>query len=129
MDIGLTKNGYLLILRRQSMEEIYNAVSQPIIIKFIIVILGAVFISIVGNILKKSLNKYVQDKENWYKTRKAINVMGYIIAAVYIIVILSENFGEITVLVGVVGAGLTFALQEVIISIAGWAAVLVGDIY
>lgn len=111
------------------MEQIVDVVSQPIIIKLIIIILGAILISILINILKNSLNKYIIDKENWYKTKKGINIIGYIIVFVFILVIFSGNFGEVTVLLGVVGAGLTFALQEVIISIAGWAAILVGNIY
>jgi len=43
--------------------------------------------------------------------------------------VFNEHLSGIAVAIGVVGAGLAFALQEVITSIAGWIAIIVGDFY
>ena len=68
--------------------------------------------------------------DNWYKTKKAINVIGYILTCI----IGSELFIEIvsvasrSCLAWPVQAS-RFALQEVIMSIAGWIAIVTGDFY
>ena len=41
----------------------------------------------------------------------------------------SDKLGGFTVAFGVAGAGIAFALQEVIASVAGWVAISVGNFY
>jgi len=43
--------------------------------------------------------------------------------------IFSDKLGNLTVAFGVAGAGIAFALQEVIASIAGWVAVSFSNFY
>ena len=43
--------------------------------------------------------------------------------------IFSDRLGQLTVIFGVVGAGIAFALQEVIGSFAGWVAISLGQFY
>ncbi|WP_333783394.1 mechanosensitive ion channel domain-containing protein [Nostoc sp. 'Peltigera membranacea cyanobiont' 210A] len=43
--------------------------------------------------------------------------------------IFSDNFRQLTVIFGVIGAGVAFALQEVIASFAGWVAISFGQFY
>ena len=45
-----------------------------------------------------------------------------------VIFVYSDKLGNVGVALGVAGAGIAFALQEVIISIAGWFSIMIGGI-
>jgi small-conductance mechanosensitive channel len=112
------------------MEEILNAIYfDPVIGKLIMALLGiAIILTIIG-VIKKSLTRYIKDQEYWYKTRKAVNLAGYIAVIIFLMVVYSDKLGGIPVTLGVASAGIAFALQEVIVSIAGWIAIMVGGIF
>lgn len=44
-------------------------------------------------------------------------------------IVFNDRSGQLTVIFGVVGAGVAFALQEVIASFAGWVAISLGQFY
>jgi small-conductance mechanosensitive channel len=46
-----------------------------------------------------------------------------------IMVVFSNRLGGLTMALGVAGAGIAFALQEVIVSFAGWLTIMVGGFY
>ena len=48
-----------------------------------------------------------------------MNFLGYVVAVLVIATIYSNRLGGFTVALGVAGAGIAFALQEVIASVAG----------
>lgn len=64
-----------------------------------------------------------------YHTRKIISFLSYFVVAVYIAGLFSDSLGKLTVILGVVGAGIAFALQEVIASFAGWITISFGQFY
>lgn len=80
-------------------------------------------------LIKKSLSRYVEDSELRYRLRKAVNVVGAVVALIGLTSIFSVRFSQFTVAFGVAGAGVAFALQEVIASVAGWLAVSFGKFY
>ena len=53
----------------------------------------------------------------------------YILNFILLIIIFSDKLGGLTVALGVAGAGIAFALQEVIGSFAGWLAIMFGGFY
>lgn len=55
--------------------------------------------------------------------------MGYFLGIVVVGTIFSERLSGLTVAFGVAGAGIAFALQEVIASVAGWIAITFGKFY
>jgi small-conductance mechanosensitive channel len=55
--------------------------------------------------------------------------VGYFLTIVLITVVFSDKLGGLTVAFGVAGAGVAFALQEVIASFAGWLAIMFGGFY
>jgi len=58
-----------------------------------------------------------------------VALSGYFLAVVGITVIFKDRLGGLTVAIGVAGAGIAFALQEVIGSVAGWIAISFGGFY
>jgi small-conductance mechanosensitive channel len=110
-------------------EGIKELLSNLLLTKVVIVLVGIIFIIIILRVLQKSITKYVKDQENRYKTRKMINIFGYVVALIFIAIVYSDQLGGITVVLGVASAGIAFALQEVIISVAGWISIMVGNIF
>ena len=102
----------------------FNATTR----KFIIALVGIVLIIGLLKIIKKNLFSHVKT-DNWYTTSKVINVVGYILILFLLGVVFNDRLGGITVTLGFAGAGIAFALKEVITSVAGWVGILFGGFY
>jgi small-conductance mechanosensitive channel len=103
--------------------------TDPTLQKFLILIAAIAFISLILRILQKSLSQYIESSEVRYRTRKFVKFLGFLLIVFIVSVLFSDKLGGMTVALGVAGAGVAFALQEVIASIAGWVAVSFGNFY
>jgi small-conductance mechanosensitive channel len=113
-----------------SMEEYLGIfIEEPLLRKLIIAVIGAVAIITLKNLIKVRVGRYIKDRNNSYRTKKAVNVLGYFVIAIFIMIVYSDSLGQVTVVLGIAGAGIAFALQEIIVSIAGWITILTSDIY
>jgi small-conductance mechanosensitive channel len=112
-----------------SLTNIQRWLADPTVSRLIEVAIGIVIIALVFRFISQSLSRYIQDTDTRYRTRKAINFMGYITMLLFAVFIFSDRLGQFTVIFGVVGAGIAFALQEVIGSFAGWVAISLGQFY
>ncbi|MCB0493846.1 MAG: mechanosensitive ion channel family protein [Cyclobacteriaceae bacterium] len=90
----------------------------------IVIIIRLAFIFLIRGIQKSK-----QDKDNKYKTRKILDATSYVVILLALLIAYSKNLGGISVALGVAGAGIAFALQEVIASVAGWLALMFGNFY
>jgi small-conductance mechanosensitive channel len=112
------------------MEEYINLVIEnPNVQRLIFVIIGVIIILTIKNLIRSRLGRYIKDQNNYYRSKKAISAVGYFLILLLISIIFRERMGTLTVFFGIAGAGIAFALQEVIVSIAGWIAILLTDIY
>jgi hypothetical protein len=114
---------------RSLLKLIQNWFSNPIIIKLMVICIGIVAINFIFRSLSRSLPRYIQDSEASYRLRKVITLIGYLAIALFITIVFSDRLGQLTVVFGVIGAGIAFALQEVIASVAGWLAISLGQFY
>jgi small-conductance mechanosensitive channel len=97
--------------------------------KLIWVIASLVVLWVVLRFVKRLLARSIQDTDALYKTRKATTLIGYILGVLIIITTFSSKLSSLTVLVGAVGVGIAFALQEIITSLAGWLALMFREYY
>lgn len=111
------------------LDDIVGVLSQPFAMQIIAVIVGVIVILIVRRFIEKRLNHYIKDPDSSYRTKKAVGIVGYFLIVLLISVVYRDRLGSLTVFFGIAGAGITFALQEVIVSFAGWLAILFSDIY
>jgi small-conductance mechanosensitive channel len=102
---------------------------DPTISRLIFATVGILVVIVVVRVLQRMLSKYVQDSSTRYRARKAATFFGYILAFVVVVSIYSDRLGGFTVAFGVAGAGIAFALQEVIVSIAGWFTIAFSRFY
>ena len=107
----------------------YRFYNDPTWGRILVVIAGLLILFIVNRIIKRTLLGYVKENETKYKLKKTVTFLIYVLAIVFISVVYSDKLSGITIALGVAGAGIAFALQEVITSIAGWFAVSIGRFY
>ena len=103
--------------------------AHPLIGRVVAVLLGLLVILVTIRILRGSIGRYVTDNDTRYRARKGVSFLGYLLAAGLTITIFSDRLATAGVVLGVAGAGIAFALQEVIASVAGWVAVSFGGFY
>lgn len=103
--------------------------SDPTVIKFITAIIGIFVINLVVHFSRRSLSKLIPDADMRYRFRKLITFVSYLVIALFLTIVFNDRLGQLTVVFGVVGAGVAFALQEVIASFAGWIAISSGQFY
>lgn len=102
---------------------------DPLVGKLVFLLLGITGIVIVIRFVRRNLARVINENSTHYQVRKLINFLGYFLVALLITVVFSDRLGGFTVAFGVAGAGIAFALQEVITSIAGWIAVTFSAYY
>ncbi len=97
--------------------------------KLVAVVVTLVVTFAVVRFAQRSIGRYVKDADTRYRARKFISFLGYIAALIIVATVFSDKLGGFTVAFGVAGAGIAFALQEVIASVAGWVAISLGNFY
>ena len=112
------------------MEEFVNTwLFDSTVGKIVAVFIAVAVIWTIIKIAKLRITGNIKSTDNRYRTRKLLDFTGYFLMIVLITVIYSDKLGGLTVALGVAGAGIAFALQEVIASVAGWLAILFAGFY
>ncbi|KIG15237.1 hypothetical protein DB30_05781 [Enhygromyxa salina] len=102
---------------------------NPTVGKIVAAIVAVILARGLAIALSSSVLGRIHDTTARYRARKMVALVSYLVAGVVITVIFSDKLGGLTVAFGVAGAGIAFALQEVIASLAGWVAVMFGGFY
>lgn len=89
---------------------------------YILILLLVVYFAVF--FIKKMLNRVIESTESKYRARKATNILGYVVIVFASLFIYSSQLGNFGMFLGVTGAGVAFALQEVIVSFAGWIFII-----
>lgn len=95
--------------------------------RIVIIIIGFFLILFLSYYLKKIISRHVTDPNNKYRSRKAINVFGYILILTIVLFVYNDKLGNVGIALGLAGAGIAFALQEVITSFAGWVNIMTSN--
>jgi len=110
-------------------ETVRRWLLDPVVGKLIAVSVTLLVAFAAVRFVQRSLGHYIKDVDTRYRARKFVSFLGFLAAVVIIATVFSDRLGGLTVAFGVAGAGVAFALQEVIASVAGWVAVSVGNYY
>ncbi len=110
-------------------EKITIFFKDPTFGKLAVLFIGVVVIWVIIKILQRKLFTKIQDNDHRYKAKKLSSFIGYFLTILLLTIIYSNKLGGFTVALGVAGAGIAFALQEVITSFAGWLAIMFGNFY
>ncbi len=110
-------------------NQIQEILFNPVVGKIVTIFIGLIIIWIVIKSIQKNFFSRIQDNDNRYRAKKISSFIGYLLTFVLLTVVFSDKLGGLTVALGVAGAGIAFALQEVIASFAGWIAIVFGGFY
>lgn len=112
------------------MEELVEKfLFNPTVGKIVAVFIGIGIIWVIVKSIQRNFLSKIQDNDNRYRAKKISGFIGFILIIILVSVVYSDKLGGLTVAFGVAGAGIAFALQEVIASFAGWLAIMFGGFY
>jgi small-conductance mechanosensitive channel len=112
------------------MQDIFEHwLFDPRILKVVVTIVGVLLIGLLVQFFQKYVTRQVEDSETRYRARRFVSSLGYLGYLLLIAVVFGKELGGLAVALGVAGAGVAFALQEVIASVAGWAGISFGHFY
>jgi small-conductance mechanosensitive channel len=103
--------------------------NDPLIIQLIIAAAGVVVIRLLAALLTRWAGRFVKDSQARYRIRKVSALISYLVIILFLAVVFRERLGGLAIALGVAGVGIAFALQEVVTSIAGWAAINFANFY
>jgi small-conductance mechanosensitive channel len=89
-----------------------------------IVLLFVVLILFVAHYLKKLPYRFAREGKNLYYFQKLINFTSSLIIVLIILLNFVGDFGGLSAVVGLAGAGLAIALQDPIVSLVGWFLII-----
>lgn len=110
-------------------EEIKKILFNPTVGRIATIIIGVAIIWIIIKAIQRNLFSKIKDNDHRYKAKKFSGFVGYLLTIVLLTVVFSDKLGGLTVAIGVAGAGIAFSLQEIIVSFAGWLAIVFGGFY
>ncbi len=102
---------------------------DPTVGRLVATAVGLLVIALLIRVARRLLNAYVQEPGNLYRAKKMVTFLGYFMGLSIVALVFSDRLGKMAVAFGVAGAGIAFALQEVIASLAGWVAISFGNFY
>lgn len=110
-------------------DKIKELTSNPSFVKLAIIVIGLIVIWVIIKLTQRYLLTKIKDIDHRYKSKKVSGFIGFFLTIILLIVVFSDKLGGFTVALGVAGAGIAFALQEVIASFAGWLGIIFGGFY
>ncbi len=110
-------------------ERLQTLFANPAVGQLFAAVVGVAIVYAVVKILQRSLGRSFQDSDTRYRIRKFITFLGYVGVVFVVVNVYGDRLTGLTVAFGVAGAGIAFALQELIASVAGWIAISFGGFY
>ena len=94
-------------------------INHPVSSTVIKYILSVILIFLIISFLRRLLRKKLSDDSLRYKSQKAVEFFGYILIIIITISYFTGNIKDFALSIGLLTAGITITLQELILSIAG----------
>jgi hypothetical protein len=111
------------------LDALQNIIEYPLFWNIVWAIVGLILINLAISLIQRWVSRRLGNVQARYSVRKMVAFTGYIAMVLYVLGVFSNQLRSIGVALGVAGAGIAFALQEVIVSIAGWIAISFGQFY
>lgn len=111
------------------MTEFNDILQHQVFTKIASVFILFIVIYFLVRILNNNTSTLAKDNVSKYKFRKLVSFLGYMLFVIGLMFIFNTNFSGLGTALGVAGAGIAFALQEVIVSIAGYIAIFTGRFF
>jgi hypothetical protein len=112
------------------MESLLQRVaSLPLGVKLAAAVLGILGLHPAFRLLETILPRHFEQADARYRVRKFVVFVGYVLAILFLMLLFEDRLGQLSLVLGVVGAGIAVALQDAIASLAGWLAIGFSSLY
>jgi|ERR1700693_1072339 small-conductance mechanosensitive channel len=96
-----------------------QANSLSLFAKCVAAIVGIIVIYVIFSVLERTLPRHFGRADARYRVRKFVAFFGYVCVVLFLGILFEDRLGRLSFAIGVVGAGVAVALQDVVASIAG----------
>ena len=110
-------------------DDLLKMWGNPNVRRIVAILIGWLIIWFFASMVKRTLPKYFKETDTRYKARKFVNFFGYFLLVFLILMVYSSELTGLSVFIGVAGAGIAFALQELIASVAGFVVINFSSFY
>jgi small-conductance mechanosensitive channel len=111
------------------MELSQETASLPLLLKCVYAIVGIIFIYAAFRLLEKTLPRRFRRADARYRARKFLVFCGYLTTLLFLAILFEDRLGRLSFALGIAGAGLAVALQDVVASVAGAFAIAFSALY
>lgn len=102
------------------MDTFLEFFENPTVIKVAKLVMWILFIISCIGFIRKMLKRRIDNISIRYKAQKGVQIIGYVLILILILMAITlDSFKDYTIIIGLFTAGITFTLQELILSIAG----------
>tara|TARA_R110002153_G_scaffold182571_2_gene335924 strand:- start:551 stop:1450 length:900 start_codon:yes stop_codon:yes gene_type:complete len=102
------------------MDILSTLLENATLVKILKLIAWILFIIFIIGFIRKILKKRIEDISIRYIAQKGVEIVGYVLIIFMILMAFTvDSFKDYTIIIGLFTAGITFTLQELILSIAG----------
>ncbi|WP_424001032.1 mechanosensitive ion channel family protein [Maribacter sp. IgM3_T14_3] len=102
------------------MDTFSSLLENTTLIKIVKLIAWILFIVFIISFIRKTLKKRIEDISIRYKAQKGVELIGYVLIIFLVLMAFTvDSIKDYTIIIGLFTAGITFTLQELILSIAG----------
>lgn len=102
------------------MEDFLTLFENPTVLKFVKLGLWILLIIFIIGFLRKMLKRRIEDTSIRYKAQKGVEIIGYFLIFLMVFMAITvDDIKDYTLIIGLFTAGITFTLQELILSLAG----------
>lgn len=108
---------------------LHRIVSLPLGTKLVCAVLGILVVHATFRLLERTLPRHFRERDARYRVRKFVVYAGYAVVIVFVTILFEDRLGRVSFALGVAGAGVVVALQDVIASFAGWFAIGLSNLY
>jgi small-conductance mechanosensitive channel len=113
----------------QLFEELRNWETGGLLLRLAQFIFWVAIVLFLLWLARKGINSSITDNTTRYRARKIIRLIGVILILLLVIISFTGELRYFTIAIGILSAGIAFALQEVILSLAGWIAIFSAKMY
>jgi small-conductance mechanosensitive channel len=112
------------------MNDLFKqAVSLSLFEKCVAAVVGILLIHAAFRLLERTLPRRFGQADSRYKVRKFVVFAGYLVILLFLAILFEDRLGRLSVTLGVVGAGVAVALQDVVASIASSFSISFSKLY
>jgi len=122
-EMHMDKTNELTKQVKEAQEVIQRWWSDPLIIQLLIGAFVFIVIRLLVFLANRYVGRHIKDSQIRYRVHKVNAVIGYVVILFFLGIVFKDRLAGLSLTLGVIGAGVAFALQEVIASFAGYVAI------